>query len=80
MEPLSDERLVADLTKHPGWAAWIEQEARDVEKEVLALARLLLKTREPIDPLEIEYQRGYIQGRLKAVRRPESAARKQEKE
>lgn len=75
-----DDRLIADLTKHPGFAAWRQAVEQDVEKKTVALARKWLLTDEAVDALEIERQRRYLKGRLDVVKQPDQIARKLEKE
>ena len=75
-----DDRLIADLMKHPGWPEWRESVERDVERKILALARKWLFTDEPVDALEIEKERRYLKGRLDVVKQPHITGKKLERE
>ncbi len=75
-----DRQLLADLTHHPGWKVLTQAVEASAEKATRARARLLLLTREPVDPLAIEFERGYWKAMLDVVKRPEVAARQLEKE
>jgi len=76
----TDLSLIADLTKHPGFAAWRDAVNANTEKKTLELARELLFADHVFNEVDLAYRRGYLKGRLDVVRQPEAAAKKTDKE
>ena len=53
---------IARLAELPHWQRLKEETQKKLEKNEDTVVRLLFKTRSPVDPLEIEYFRGFRQG------------------
>lgn len=50
------------LKDHVGFQALREEAQRKLERSEAAISRLLFRTRSQVDPLEVEYYRGFRQG------------------
>jgi len=53
---------IVRLAELPHWQRLKEETQKKLEKNEDTVVRLLFKTRSPVDPLEIEYFRGFRQG------------------
>ena len=52
------------MLETPGWKDFREEALKKVRKHEESVTRLLFRTRSPVDPLEVEYDRGFYQGVL----------------
>jgi hypothetical protein len=52
------------LQDHVGFAALVQEADNKINKMEGSLTRLLFRTRTPMDPIEVEYFRGFRQGVL----------------
>ena len=71
-----EQQLLADLTKHPGWAVLKGTVETSAEKRALGLSKLLLFTDKTIDQLALAYERGYYKAMFDLIRKPEQALNK----
>lgn len=64
MIPLETGKLesVERLTRHPGWEALKEFADQKIARVEKSLTRLLFTSAAPVDPLRVEYDRGFRQG------------------
>ena len=58
---------ITSLEGHTGFAALIQECDNKIAKMQGSITRLLFRTRTPLDPIEIEYFRGFRQGVLYAT-------------
>ena len=72
----NDQQLLADLTKHPGWAVLKGTVESSAEKRALGLSKVLLFTQEEIDQNALAYERGYYRAMFDLIRKPEQALSK----
>ncbi len=63
-EPRSIEALesIVRLIQLPHWQRFREEASKKLEKHESEVSRLVFKSRTPVDPIEIEYFRGFRQG------------------
>lgn len=59
---MRDLGLVEALTKDAGWKILREAALAKVARHEESVKRLLFRSRTPIDPVDIEYDRGFRQG------------------
>lgn len=59
---MRDLGLVTDMVESAGWRVLREAALAKVARHEESVKRLLFRTRTPIDPAEIEYDRGFQQG------------------
>lgn len=59
---MRDLGLVTDLITTAGWRVLREEALAKVARHEESVKRLLFRTRTPVDPVEIEYDRGFQQG------------------
>lgn len=71
-----EQKLLAELTKHPGWAVLKGTVEASAEKRALGLSKVLLFTEDPVDQLALAYERGYYKAMFDLIRRPEQALTK----
>ncbi len=76
----NDRALLADLTKHPGWALLASIVDEQAQKKATEVAKQLLHTLEPVNNDQLFYDRGYWQAMRDLIAKPERAARTQIKE
>lgn len=72
----SEQQLLAELTKHPGWEVLKGTVESSAEKRALGLSKILLFTDDPVDQLSLAYERGYYKAMFDLIRRPEQALSK----
>ena len=53
---------IARLAELPHWQRLKDEARKKLESNESSISRLLFKTRSPVDPVEIEYFRGFRQG------------------
>lgn len=54
--------LVSAMIETAAWKALREEAMKKVASHEESVKRLLFRTRSPVDPVEIEYSRGFYQG------------------
>lgn len=54
--------LIDDLVSQAGWKVLREEALKKVDKHEESVMRLLFRTRTAVDPIEVEYDRGFRQG------------------
>ena len=59
---MRDLGLVADLVTTAGWNVLREEAMTKVARHEESVKRLLFRSTTPIDPVKIEYDRGFYQG------------------
>jgi len=72
----NEQQLLADLTKHPGWAVLKGTVEASAQKRALGLSKVLLFTEDPVDQLSLAYERGYYKAMFDLIRKPEQALSK----
>jgi hypothetical protein len=71
----NDRTLLAELTKHPGWAVLARVVEENAERKALSVAKQLLHTLDPVNQEQLFYDRGYWQAMTDLISKPERAAR-----
>lgn len=53
---------ILSLTEHGGWNTFRERALEKLAKNEASVTRLLFRTRTEVDPIEVEFFRGFRQG------------------
>lgn len=69
-----EQRLVAELTKHPAWEVLNKTAKERMEMSFRVLATSLMTKGAKIDQGQIDYERGFFAGMKHLLRKPELAA------
>lgn len=69
---ISEVRNIGELTDHPGWQILRRKVEEEKDQFLLRVAKRLMAGYD-VSTLEIDYKRGYYQGALDTLLRPEKA-------
>lgn len=59
---MRDLAMVGEMVATAPWRVLREEALKKVTKHEESVQRLLFRTRTPVDPIEVEYDRGFYQG------------------